>query len=104
VSNAAITGATALVAAILFHPRLSRSKDRRAIVTPLASIIGSGFLVIGPILNASFGYMAPAAMAALCGVAYLFGEAIRRNIARLGEVLRNAQPSSASRIMSPRGC
>ncbi len=72
-SNAAITGATALVAAILFHPRLSRSKDWRAIVTPLASIIGSGFLVIGPILNASFGYMVPAAMAALCGVAYLFG-------------------------------
>ncbi len=48
--------------------------------TPLASIIGSGFLVLGPILNASYGKYAPLAMAALCIGAYLFGSAIRYNI------------------------
>lgn len=49
--------------------------------TPLASIIGSGFLVLGPILTHFFGLYAPAVMAVLCAVAYFFGGAIRYNIA-----------------------
>jgi len=52
-------------------------------ITPLASIIGSGFLVLGPILNASYGKFAPLVLLALCGIAYLFGNAIRFNIAAL---------------------
>ena len=52
-------------------------------ITPLASIIGSGFLVLGPILNDSFGMFAPLMLLVLCGVAYLFGRAIRFNIAEL---------------------
>jgi len=53
----------------------------RAMTTPLASIIGSGFLVLGPILTVSYGKYAPLVMVALCVVAYLFGAAIRFNIA-----------------------
>ena len=53
-------------------------------ITPLASIIGSGFLVLGPILNASYGKYAPLVLLALCGAAYLFGHAIRYNIAMIG--------------------
>lgn len=49
-------------------------------ITPLASIIGSGFLVLGPILNASYGLYSPLVLLGLCGVAYLFGHAIRYNI------------------------
>ena len=52
----------------------------RATQTPLASIIGSGFLIIGPILQLSFGYLAPLAMLALCALAYAFGWAIRSNM------------------------
>jgi len=48
--------------------------------TPLASIIGSGFLVLGPILTSSYGKYAPLVMAALCLGAYLYGAAIRYNI------------------------
>jgi amino acid transporter len=40
--------------------------------------------VIGPILDVSFGKLAPLVMAGLCLTAYLFGGAIRFNIARLG--------------------
>lgn len=47
------------------------------------SIIGSGFLVLGPILNASFGHNAPWVMVGLCMVAYAFGSAIRFNIRSL---------------------
>lgn len=53
----------------------------RAAITPLASIIGSGFLVLGPILDSVYGWLAPALMASLCLVAWAFGAAIRANIA-----------------------
>ncbi len=74
--------AVASAGLLLFSPRLARAPLWRATVTPLASIIGSGFLVLGPILHISFGWYAPAAMAALCLVAWAFGAAIRFNIGR----------------------
>jgi hypothetical protein len=46
----------------------------------LASIIGSRFLVLAPLLDRSFGIAAGPAMLGLCGAAYLFGAAIRHNI------------------------
>ena len=72
-------------AGLLLWPRLSGMRLWRAAITPLASIIGSGFLVLGPILEASYGWLAPAVMAALCLGAWVFGAAIRSNIARRGE-------------------
>lgn len=75
------------MAALLVWPPLATARLWRAAVTPLASIIGSGFLVLGPILNNAYGYLAPLVMIALCGGAWLFGWAIRANIlaiARLG--------------------
>lgn len=62
------------------RPRLLRAPMWRATVTPLASIIGSGFLVVGPILAHAAGLWAWLAMLGLCAAAYLFGSAIRRNI------------------------
>ncbi|WP_347310679.1 hypothetical protein [Defluviimonas sp. SAOS-178_SWC] len=67
-------------AALLLWPPLARSPLWRATITPLASIIGSGFLVLGPVLEHSYGYYAPLVMAALCAAAYAFGNAIRYNI------------------------
>ena len=65
----------------MFVPTLRARPRWRAMVTPLASIIGSGFLVLGPILEVRFGAWAPMAMAALCLVGWLFGAAVRNNIA-----------------------
>lgn len=76
---------TAGVGGLLLYPRLAKAEIWRAAITPLASIIGSGFLVLGPILNASFGQYAPVVMVTLCLVAYWFGAAIRFNIARRAE-------------------
>ncbi len=56
-----------------------------ATATPLASIFGSGFLVIVPILNGAVGPYAWLAMACVCGLAYAVGSVIRFNI-------RNAEP------------
>ncbi|MXU64922.1 APC family permease [Oceanomicrobium pacificus] len=60
----------------------NRATDIRAMVTPLASIFGSGFLVILPILANTVGPAAPVAMAAICAVAYAVGWVVRGNIAR----------------------
>ena len=79
--------AGALVAAtITLNPRLLRNAVWRATVTPLASIIGSGFLIAGPILAEATGRLAFIAMFGLCAVGWLFGSAIRYNI-RVAEPL-----------------
>lgn len=69
-----------LFAFLFFNPRLLKATFWRATVTPLASIIGSGFLVAGPILAHIAGTRAWLAMLALCATGYLFGAAIRHNI------------------------
>lgn len=84
--NILIIIATVLTGGLLLYPRLANNQVWRAAITPLASIIGSGFLVLGPILNASFGQYAPLVMLILCLGAYLFGFAIRFNISRIAAV------------------
>lgn len=83
--NVFILVVTFLTGAVLLHPRLANAPLWRATITPLASIIGSGFLVIGPILHTSFGALSPLVMMALCGLAYLFGFAIRYNITTIDD-------------------
>ncbi|MGO4854646.1 hypothetical protein [Phaeovulum sp. W22_SRMD_FR3] len=75
--NIAISVAVILTAVVVFLPGLRANRSWRAMTTPLASIIGSGFLVLGPILNSAYGAWAPLAMALLCAMAWGFGAAIR---------------------------
>lgn len=84
-TNLSILTAVLVAGAVLMNRRVADHQSWRAAVTPLASIIGSGFLVLGPILAEAYGRYAPLAMAALCLVAYVFGAAVRRNIARLDD-------------------
>ena len=78
--NLAILVAVLITAMLLWSPRAHGSIAWRAMTTPLASIIGSGFLVLGPILDASYGKYAPLVMAGLCAGGYLYGSAIRYNM------------------------
>ena len=78
--SALILLTTAACAGLMAWPKLANNRLWRATLTPLASIIGSGFLVLGPILDDRFGAYGLLAMAALCGMAALFGLAIRYNI------------------------
>jgi len=79
---------------LLMWPAVRDHSAWRATVTPLASIIGSGFLVLGPILSHSYGKYAPMVMLLLCLAAYAFGAAIRFNIANID---RNPDRSSSER-------
>jgi hypothetical protein len=78
--NALAVGAFVCAAVLMLLPRLRASEAWRATVTPLASIIGSGFLVSLPLLANDVGAYAFFAMMALVGASYLLGGAIRFNI------------------------
>lgn len=79
-----------LVALALSFGRFARSDGWRATVTPLASIIGSGFLICGPLLAKEFGGAAILAMAALLAIAYAAGWVIRFNIVHIEDHLEAA--------------
>ena len=74
--------------ALTFSP-FARSDGWRATVTPLASIIGSGFLICGPLLAREFGSAAIFAMGLLLVIAYAAGWVIRFNITHVENHLAN---------------
>lgn len=80
--NIVISAAMIVAVAALVSPAARRSTVWRAATTPLASIIGSGFLVLGPILAFEYGAAAPLVMIALCAVAFAFGGVIRYQMAQ----------------------
>lgn len=98
VVNFVLVAASCAFLGLFFHPRLLKSPLWQATVTPLASIIGSGFLVAGPILAHAAGTQAWLAMGALCVIAYLFGAAIRYNIIHVEPHLAN-HPAAAVTVI-----
>jgi hypothetical protein len=90
VLNAAIIVVTLLLAAYLaFSKRLAASAPWKATVIPLASIMGSGFLVSAPLLASVAGNLAAAWMALLLVIAYAVGSAIRFNIRHFEPIERD---------------
>ena len=85
----ALVVALAVTLALTFG-RFARSDSWRATVTPLASIIGSGFLICGPLLAREFGSAAILAMTALLAIAYAAGWVIRFNILHVEDHLASA--------------
>ncbi len=84
----AVVTAVTVWAALTFGS-FARSDTWRATVTPLASIIGSGFLVCGPLLAKEFGSAAILAMGALLALAYAVGAVVRFNIVHVENHARN---------------
>src|SRR5512133_372722 len=75
------------------HER-TRKHLRHARATPLASIFGSGFLVIVPILNGAVGPYSIVAMAGVCALAYAMGSVIRFNIRHAEPILEAGKASA----------
>lgn len=96
----AIIAMTLLMAGVLSWPRLAGAPLWKATMTPLASIIGSGFLVLGPILAEAYGAWTPLAMALLCLLAYAIGAAVRFNIWALDEGGHDALSGLLERLAS----
>ena len=75
-----IAVAIALAGYLALSKRLAGSSSWKATVTPLASIMASGFLVSAPLLAGIVGNLAVVCMALLLALAYMVGGAIRFNI------------------------
>ena len=67
--------------------------------TPLASIFGSGFLIIVPILNGAVGQYSVLAMAVVCALAYGVGHAIRFNIQNVEPLLKNETATKTTTLI-----
>lgn len=80
ISALVIVTALGLAVFLAFSKRLAASTDWKATVTPLASIMGSGFLVSAPLLAGEVGSLAVVFMGVLLVLAYFVGSAIRFNI------------------------
>ena len=72
----------------------TRTDLRHARATPLASIFGSGFLVIVPILNGAVGPYAVVAMAIVCAIAYAMGSVIRFNMRHTEPLIESGEASA----------
>ncbi|QBY02931.1 hypothetical protein E2K93_00445 [Thalassotalea sp. HSM 43] len=70
-----------------------------AISTPLASIFGSGFLVIVPILAGAVAFYSVYAMLAVCVLAFLVGEVIRYNIQYVEPCLANKVAAKSTLLL-----
>jgi hypothetical protein len=92
-----IVVALLLAGYLAFSRRLAASSDWKATVTPLASIMGSGFLVSAPLLAGIVGNLAVFCMVLLLVLAYMVGGAIRFNI-RHFEPIENSGPAPAQTI------
>lgn len=100
--GALLLGVVGFVLAVLLSPRVLRAELWRATATPLASIIGSGFLVVAPLLWVTVGRWAPVAMAAIVAVAWALGATIRYSITHLEPVLE-ADPPKAVAVLARLG-
>ncbi len=94
IANIIVIVATLIVTILLFTKPVEKSSWWAATAIPLASIIGSGFLVIAPILQMSTGNYALVAMTFLVTTAYMIGAAIRFNI-------RYVEPKLAAGTLHP---
>ncbi len=89
------------ISVLLLLPAIKENAVWRASVTPLASIIGSGLLVVAPLLALVVGWAAPLAMLAIVVVAYGLGEISRFNI-RHGEPLLQSGEAPALLVTTER--
>lgn len=65
---------------LLGRRSLRRNEVWKATLTPLSSIVGSGFLIMAPMLASTVGGLAPLAVIGIVVLAYAIGSVIRFNI------------------------
>lgn len=100
VFNIVIVLVSISVLAVLVLPRLRNSEVWQATLTPLSSIIGSGFLVMAPLLVSIVGLGAPIAVTGIILVAYCIGYVMRYNIVHV-EGHHEVSPHLTERLREP---
>lgn len=93
--NVILLTVVAILLLFMFHPRLLRNMSWQATLTPLSSIIGSGFLIIAPLLASVIGIFSPLAVIGIVVLAYAIGGVIRFNIIRAEPLLHDRESHPA---------
>lgn len=92
-------GTIIIMMAFLFSHQMRNSENWRATVTPLASIIGSGFLIVAPLLWMLVGKWSPLILLGTVTIAYGVGEAIRHNITHVEPMVeKNTAPALINKL------
>ncbi|WXU00664.1 MAG: hypothetical protein Ctma_1393 [Catillopecten margaritatus gill symbiont] len=74
---------------LLSRPILRNNEKWQAMLTPLSSIVGSGFLIMAPLLASIVGKLSPLAVLGIVLLAYGIGHVIRFNIKHIEPRINN---------------
>lgn len=85
---------------VLFSKTIRQSDFWNATVTPLASIIGSGFLIVAPLIWMLSGYASIWVLMLVLVIAYGIGSMIRYNIQYAGSYAQNDEVRGAGKILN----
>ena len=91
ITNGVLVVVALVVFGCLISKRIRSNRGWSATITPLASIIGSGFLVSVPLLATSMGIWSIPAVIGLTTLAFLIGGVVRYNIRNGEEVFKKAR-------------
>ncbi|WP_369177569.1 hypothetical protein [Candidatus Thiodubiliella endoseptemdiera] len=80
VFNGLLVLTSLMVIVFLSRPVLRNNQKWQAMLTPLSSIVGSGFLIMAPLLASIVGKLSPLAVLGIVLLAYGIGHVIRFNI------------------------
>ena len=82
---------------VLRRPKLQKSESWQATLTPMSSIIGSGFLIMSPLLASVVGGLSPLAVIGIVSLAYAIGTVIRFNIMHVEPRIKDGSLSTVTR-------
>ena len=95
--NAGLILAAVFAMYFLRRPKLQNSRSWQATLTPLSSIIGSGFLIMSPLLASVVGGFSPIAVTGIVVLAYAIGSVIRFNIMHVEPRIKEGSLSKKTR-------
>jgi len=95
--NAFLVITSIIVIIILSRPKLRKNEHWQAMLTPLSSIVGSGFLIMAPLLASIVGNFSPFIVLGIVLLAYGIGHVIRFNILHVEPRSREGTLSHATK-------
>lgn len=101
--NAGLILAALFAMYFLRRPKLQNSESWQATLTPLSSIIGSGFLIMSPLLASIVGGLSPIAVIGIVVLAYAIGSVIRFNIMHVEPRIKDGSLSKKTREVESLG-
>lgn len=95
--NSLLVMSAVVMVFFLARPKLRNNEHWQAMLTPLSSIVGSGFLIMAPLLASIVGNLSPFAVLGIVLLAYGIGHVIRFNIIHVEPRINNGTLSQGTK-------